>query len=134
MIQFKKENGERYCNQLATDFTKRLDPLVQTAIKDLNEFTENTFGKSVTITCVNRSVIDNKKVGGSSTSAHLDRPEGRRAVDLRSRGLSESEIKRIVEYLKHRWGGLLYVLVHNAGTGPHIHINLRWDHARHSFH
>jgi len=104
MIQFKADNQRQY-NRLTMEFCKKLDPTVKTAIKDLNDFAEehhrSAIGRPLTITCVCRTIEENRRVGGSTYSAHLDTPQGRRAVDLRSRDLTDRELDILLSYLTH---------------------------------
>lgn len=123
MIQFKTENGAEYQARLETEFTNDIDSRLRAILLDLNFYTERMFGKSLIITCLNRTVAENERVGGNPNSAHLDR----RAVDLRSRDFSEIVLDFIVKYLYDTWRkDFIYVLVHGQGFNKHIHINIRY--------
>ena len=128
MIQFKQELGASYRIRLEVEFANDIDSRVRAVLLDLNNFTELKFGKSLIITCLNRTEEENRRVGGSPFSAHLDK----RAADLRSRIFTEKELDLMVDYLYNTWNkndrmkGFLYVLVHGNGNSRHIHVNITY--------
>ena len=106
-----------------------IDGRLRGVFLELAEYLMQKYGIGIVLTCLIRSAEENKAVGGSSTSAHRD-GEGR-AGDLRSRSFTPEQITDIEDHLVQTWGtDFLYVLVHDSGRGPHIHINIRWQHRR----
>lgn len=109
------------------DWQEDIDPRLRSVLLELSEWTMRVFSKGLVITCLNRSIIENNKVGGKSTSAHL---RGR-AADIRSRSFKPGQLQLILRHLEKVWGhDFLYVSAHNSGHGPHIHINIRYAHNR----
>ena len=124
-IYFKSDNGHYYRHRLEREFWYEIDPRLRAVFLELNLWIWLTLGKTLTVTCLNRTREENEKVGGSTYSAHLDR----RAGDLRSRKFTADEIQQIEQHLEQVWGkDFLFVLCHNSGTGPHIHVNIRFRH------
>ena len=83
-------------------------------------------GVDITLTCVLRDQKENAAVGGVPDSAHLTK----RAVDIRSRTLTQEQITWALAYVKARWSNLIHIIYHNGGTGPHIHLNLNFPFAK----
>ena len=98
-----------------------IDPRLKALLHELSKWVYNNCeGKSLTITCLNRTVEENERVNGYKYSAHLIG----RAVDIRSRYFTDDEIKRLIEHLKYSWGDMVFVKYHDVGFGNHIHINI----------
>ena len=106
-----------------------IDGRMRAVLLELAEYTMRKWSIGIVLTCLIRSVEQNTADGGSKYSAHLD-GEGR-AGELRSRSFTPEQIAVIKDHLETTWGtDFLYVLVHDSGRGPHIHINIRWKHRR----
>ena len=119
----------RYDARLDREFHNEIDPRLRAIIFDLARIMWKRYRKDTILTCLIRSKDENRAEGGYQYSAHL-RGSGR-AVDLRTSHLSEKEVAGIVEYLNTTWGDdFLYVKFHDAGSGNHLHINIRWKCAR----
>jgi hypothetical protein len=127
-LLFKTEAGEIARVRLQTEFQTGIDPLLQAALIDLADWVKETFGKPVVVTCLIRTENENAAIGGQPNSAHIPGKDGIRSVLY----LPE-QIVTIQRYLNHRWGGVLHVLYHTAGTGPHIHMNVNIGFARGTF-
>ena len=121
MIQYKSENGQDYRDRLEFQFSHQIDPRLRGVLWELDDWSVRTTGKNITITCLNRTVEQNKKDGGKERSAHLYS----RAADIRSYLLSALEIEKVVAHLNEVWGTeYLHVVYHDSGRGDHIHINI----------
>jgi len=111
---------------MTLDWQDLVDPRLCAVLLALAEWAMRKWNKGIVITCLNRTTLENAKVGGSIYSAHL---RGR-AADIRSRTFTDEQLRQIVDYLNLVWGDLLYVKYHNSGSGPHIHINIKYTHRR----
>lgn len=119
----------RYDSRLNREFHNEIDPRLRAIIFDIARTMWRKHRKDTIITCLVRSKEENRAEGGSQYSAHL-RGSGR-AVDLRTSHLAEKEVTEIIEYLNTVWGDdFVYVKYHDAGSGNHLHINIRWKCAR----
>ena len=125
-IWFKTGSGLDYYAKLKFEFYDQIDVRLRGVLYELDDYMWRTHKARITITCLNRSKEYNKKVGGSPWSAHLFG----RAVDLRSKNLNDEMIKDLVKHLEDVWGDFLYVKVHDAGSGNHIHINIRYKYRK----
>ena len=127
LVLFKKENGAEYQNKLRQQFYYQIDPRLRAVNMEAALWVYDQFRKKWIITCVNRTKEENKKVGGSQFSAHLDA----RADDVRSWTFEKSEKIQIVKHLYEVWGqDFLYVIHHTTNNAEHFHINIRYHHKR----
>lgn len=125
-LQFDSDKGLVHSNRLAQEFTFKLDNMARVAVEDLSQAMLAKYGVDITITCVLRDQKENAAVGGVPDSAHLTK----RAVDIRSRTLTQEQITWALAYVKARWSNLIHIIYHNGGTGPHIHLNLNFPFAK----
>jgi len=107
-------------NKLKHEFYHEINPKLRAVLFELDDFIERIHGKELVITCLNRTPEENRKVGGIPHSAHLSR----RAADIRSWIFSEKELDIMIQRVKDTWGDIVYIVYHEGGTGPHIHINI----------
>lgn len=127
MLHFKQENGKDYLHRLIKEFHHEIDPRLSAILLGLDNWTRVQLGKELTITCLNRTKEENKKVGGVAWSAHLDG----RAADIRTWNLTDEDIGRIKRYLSESWGtDFLFFKYHDSGSGKHIHLNINYKHRR----
>ena len=109
-------------DKLKAQFEDFLDPRLQAFMFWLEYYIDLKYKKDVTVTCVNRTLKENKSVGGIKDSAHLVG----RGIDIRSWCYSLEEIKQLVKFVNDVWGDFIYITYHNSGSGDHIHINISW--------
>lgn len=125
MIKFKSGNGIEYKARLETEFYGMIDKRLKAILLDLADTLEQKLEKDVTITCLNRTLEENREVNGSPHSAHLEN----RAVDIRTWYFDKKEIVFIEKYLYDTWSrDMIYFKYHDAGSGNHIHINIKYKH------
>lgn len=129
IVLFKRDNGLEYSKQLETEFGGQIDGRLKAVIYEIGYFCYEKWGIKPVITCLNRTKEENKKVGGVKWSAHLYG----RAVDLRTRTMTKQQIDELQKHLESVWGSFLYVKYHDAGSGNHLHINIRYAYRRHNF-
>jgi len=107
-----------------------IDPRLRAIALGLEWFIAKKLKKNMTITCIGRTKKENDACGGHIYSAHIIREnEWIRAFDMRSRDYSAEEIEAITDYLDSCWNGngyFLNVVATSHGTGPHIHLNIRY--------
>ena len=110
-----------------------IDPRVRAVVSEMDYFFQQKFGRELVITSVGRTEEEQKelypeffaRIGRVRPSAHLDHPC--RAVDLRSRDLSEGEIQALREYFETWWEelpGWVFLVNDRGGAFPHIHIQV----------
>lgn len=128
-VLLKKDNGREYQKRLEYEYYNQIDGRLRAVYLELNDWMFRELGLRLIITCLNRTKEENKKVNGSEWSAHLFG----RALDGRTRGFSDKEVKKIIEHLSLVWGNFLYVKHHNAGTGMHLHVNITYQYNRKAF-
>lgn len=130
MLVFKNYPSPEAYN-LSEEFHTSLDPLARFAVEDLAAALDKQFGIPLTVTCVLRTPDENAAVGGIQKSAHIPGPDGfGRAVDLRLLPDPKAEAF-ILAYVALRWGPVVHFIRHNAGTGPHYHMNVNYQYSRH---
>ena len=126
MIKHKPENLEK----LMAGYYEELDPRCRAILLELDEWLEWKFNKGIVITQIGRTLEENKAIGGFEFSAHIIREdEYVRAVDFRSRIYTEEEKIAIVNHLEKTWNRhvkFIHIVATTHGTGPHIHVNIRW--------
>jgi len=109
------------------EFMRDLDPRLRWMLVNIAARARRELGVETITTCIGRTVEENRAVGGIEQSAHLYRPGYYlRAVDLRTRHMSDDAIREYLNYFKP-WqaiAGLLHVKYHNSGSGNHIHVNV----------
>ena len=127
-MQFKQEVLRQQFYDL-----EAVDPRVRAVVSEMDYFFQQKFGRELVITSVGRTEEEQKelypdffaRIGRVRPSAHLDRPC--RAVDLRSRDLSEGEIQTLREYFESWWEelpGWAFLVNDRGGAFPHIHIQV----------
>ena len=109
-------------SKMMAEFTAFIDPRLQAFLLWLAYWLDQKWEKNLTITCLNRTVEENKEVNGSKYSAHLTGL----AVDIRSWTLTSDKIEELIKTVEDSWGDMIYILYHNSGSGAHIHINIRY--------
>lgn len=102
--------------RLEREFQDAIDPRLRAVLLDVIYQGRRRFGYQVVITSLYRTPDENKRVGGSPTSSHL---EGR-GGDIRNRDMSSTCRDFVGKYLKSVWGDL----VHVKDEDDHIHINI----------
>lgn len=110
-----------YKHDYMVDQFVKTDPKLQAILFEADHWMRCKYNLPITVTCLIRSVEENKQVGGSPVSAHLSG----RAADLRSRNYSKEQTLKLVEHISYVWGEMVYCIHHSHGTGPHIHLNVR---------
>lgn len=89
----------------------KIDPQLLWALEELR----NHYGQPVHVLCGYRCVIENQNVGGAPDSLHM----GGCAADISVANLSPPEVKRWLESLRPKVGGLgLYPGFVHVDTGP----------------
>ena len=129
MITYKTEEGLAYIRRLTDEFNQQLDPLCRALVADLSIEMEKRFNRDIILTCVGRTPEENAKDGGVPNSAHLTF----RAVDIRAKDWKPEEREFALAWIRHRWAQVGYALIHNAGGGIHLHVNINWAFARQTF-
>ena len=72
-VQFDKDEGEDHRQRLGREFTHVLFPLLRAVTLEVAIYLLKTDGYTTTITCVERTLEENKAVGGYEFSGHLKR-------------------------------------------------------------
>ena len=120
-----KDNSPR----MAHEFANRLDPRMRAVYLELEHHVLTTYKTPLMVTCIERTILENQQVGGQSRSAHMKDDEHYvRAMDLRTKNLSESAIRDIVSRTARIWGPEVHILRH-GGTADHIHVNVNLRYA-----
>lgn len=112
MIQFKEP-------RLLEEWETKAHPMLRAVVMEAEDFATKQFNSDMTITCIVRTPEENAADGGLPQSAHLTG----RAADIRLLKTSD-QCQAFVEHLVKTWGPIVCALVHNGGTGPHIHVNV----------
>jgi len=110
-----------------------VDLRVRAIVVEMDFFFQWKFGRELVVTSVRRTEEEQRelypeffeRVGRVRPSAHLDHPC--RAVDIRSRDLSEAEIQILREYFETWWEelpGWAFLVNDRGGAFPHIHIQV----------
>ena len=128
-ILFKTENGLEYHKRLAFEFYNQIDGRVRAIYLEANDYSYRKFGIQMVLTCLNRTKEENKKAGGVEWSAHLYC----RAGDSRTRTMTPAQIDELIAHIKSVWGDMVYIKYHNAGSGHHLHINIKYAYRRDVF-
>lgn len=107
----------------------RLHPRVRDAIRTFDAIAGLLGAPATVITCIERSVQENAKVGGHPKSFHVARLGETvvRAADLRNEHYSEAHRMALASVLKAMAADepKLDVVVTTHGTAPHFH--LEWE-------
>ena len=125
-VLMKPKVGTPERTVMAVDWQYYVDPRMCAVVLLLAAWTMCQWSIGIVITCLNRTVDENRRLGGYEFSAHLSG----RGVDIRSRTFTVTQITQIIEYLETTWGDFIYVKYHNSGSGHHIHINIRYGYKR----
>jgi len=114
---------------LAREFAERLDPIVRAIYLELEHHVLTVYRIPLIITCVERTPLENQKAGGVPRSAHL-KQDGYyvRALDMRTKNLSETAIRDVVSRVARVWGAMAHCIRH-TGTADHIHLNVNLRYA-----
>ena len=116
-VLFKKEEADRLTNE----FRFKIDLRLQAVLFEESLWLKRTFGKDAIVTCLMRTIDENKAVNGRPFSSHLDG----RAADRRTFHLSQPEIDKWILHLNQVWGELfLHTKYHDSGSGLHLHSNI----------
>jgi len=127
MLKYKTENGLEYKARLEVEFTRTIDKRLKAILLDLADEVQRKFKKDIILTCLNRTAKENLIVNGSPFSAHLSG----RGADVRTWHFSKKELDFISNYLYTTWtDDFIFIKVHDAGSGNHIHINIRYKHRK----
>lgn len=110
---------------LRKQFRTQTHPVIRAALFDLAFFILTQWSIPLTVTCLWRSITENKQVGGKDTSRHIEIPTY--AVDIRTRDWPKETMPQVLTYLKDAWGDVLYV--QNEPEKSHLHVHL----SRHIF-
>ena len=104
-----------------------IDARFELVVLGLAYFVSLEMKKDLTATEYFRSEEENTAVGGGKHSAH----KVGRGGDFRSRLFTVSEKALIDNYLENVWGkDFLYWIWHDSGHGEHLHLQIRYKHAR----
>ncbi len=127
MIKFKGEEGIEYKARLEVEFYRIIDKRLKALLLDLADEVERKFKKNIILTCLNRTLEENQKYNGSPFSSHLDG----RGADIRIWHFDKKHLDFITNYLYTNWSeDFVYVKVHDAGSGSHIHVNIKYKHRK----
>jgi uncharacterized protein YcbK (DUF882 family) len=122
-VLFKKEEADRLVNE----FRFKIDLRLQAVLFELATWMARTLSKGLIVTCLLRTVEENKAVNGKPFSSHLDG----RASDIRTYLLAKPEIDKVIGHLNAVWGiDFLHTKFHDSGTGFHLHININFPFKR----
>ena len=99
-----------------------IDFRLRAVLLDLHAYTMREFNLPVVVTCLSRTKEENEAIGGYEFSAHLDGRGG----DIRVKYRPATVVKAMEDYLREKWGDFLYVVVHDTGSGNHLHLNIRY--------
>lgn len=127
MLKLKKEHGLEYEARLKVELHQKIDKRLRAVLLDLAYEVERKYKKDIIITCLERTEKENLRVNGSPFSSHMDK----RGADIRSSIFSIKELDFIENYMYTVYGrDFIYVKIHNAGSGDHIHINIRYEYRK----
>ena len=122
-VLFKKEEADRLLNE----FRFKIDLRLQAILFELAVWMARTLSKGLIVTCLLRTVEENKAVNGLPNSSHLDG----RAADIRTYLLSKPEIDKLIAHLNAVWGiEFLHTKYHDSGSGLHLHTNINIKYKR----
>lgn len=107
-------------DRIMSEFIGCIDPRLQAFLLWMSYHVDHKYGKNLTLTCLNRTLEENKEVNGAQYSAHLVG----RAADIRSWHFTQAQIEEIIKKVNEVWGDMIYILYHNSGSGDHIHANI----------
>ena len=114
LIDFKHQSEAK----LRNEFRTHTDGILRAVTLDFAFWLYCNYHIVLVVTCLNRDKKENKSVGGSPTSRHLETPC--KAVDYRIRDWPEGAVAEAEKYLNDTWRGIIYVLVEKS----HIHLQL----------
>jgi hypothetical protein len=127
VLAFKAEAGPVYQRRLELEFEQHTDRRLVAIMLELADFMLLTYQRTLTITCLNRSIPENAAVGGGEHSAHLFG----RAADIRLHDLPEFLGRAMTAHLKALWADdFLYVLEHGQDDNRHLHLNITYKYAK----
>lgn len=116
------------------DGYNNLDPRIKGLLLALALWQFLKWGIPLTITCIVRTLQENKDVGGQDNSAHILRPGQlwARAVDLRNHDLTEQQQAERREFVLSHWNfgqmpAMFHMIDHDSGHGQHTHLNLNYQ-------
>ncbi len=120
---FKSELGPKYKRKLKGQFWTGLDIRLLLVVCALAQLYRDVLQLPLVVTCVNRTVRENKQAGGKVYSAHLFKC----AVDIRVNNLSQAQIDIITDWLSDNLDSeVFYWVIHGTGNNKHLHINVRY--------
>jgi hypothetical protein len=125
-LQFKGAVGSDAELRLKQEFRTQVTGMLRAVLLDAACFAWIRWHVKLLVTCLIRTEAENKATNGNPKSAHFRGDAG----DLRSHNLTAPQIEELEEYLRHTWGPIVHFRYHDAGTGPHIHINVNYPYHR----
>ena len=114
LIDFKRQSEAK----LRNEFRTHTDGILRAVTLDFAFWLYCNYHIVLVVTCLCRDKGENKSVGGSPTSRHLEKPC--KAVDYRIRDWPKEAVSGAKKYLEDTWSDLVWVLVEKS----HIHLQL----------
>jgi len=98
--------------------------LFNSKLLDIMQLVRNKLGEALYISCVYRSPVHNREVGGVDNSVHLTGS----AVDCYASNLSYEELKAVFERVCREIGVRHYYIynINDDGKSVHFDIRVRW--------
>lgn len=122
-VKFKTKELQNQFNELE----KKNKPL-HMIISAIDKTRKEHFNKEITLTEIYRTQEEQEKIYGKSAS--ISPHQLWDAVDIRTRDMSDDEIRNIMKSVKLVFNGMnVYhttVIFHDIGLGPHLHIQFRY--------
>ena len=114
LIDFKRQSEAK----LRGEFRTHTDSILRAVTLDFAFWLYCNYHIVLVVTCLCRDKEENRSVGGSPTSRHLETIC--KAVDYRTRGWPEEAVTAAEKYIEDTWSDLVWVLVEKT----HIHLQL----------
>lgn len=111
--------------------SRHLNPHLRAVLLELADFLRRQHDIRLVVTCLWRSEEENRMVGGAPKSSHLTW----RAADVRTYDWPAPVKQIAVQHLTKLWPrDMLFVKVHDSGTGEHMHLNINYGWAENHKH
>ena len=123
-VEFSLTHGQEHYDRLDKEWGD-IHPVTRSVVLECARYVYDRFKKNVIVTCLIRSVSENKADGGVPQSSHLTA----RAGDFVVPGILLKEAQELIGYVQKYWGPMICIVYHDAGSGFHFHINTNWPYA-----